>query len=115
MAQPWPWRRRQANPTTRSSFTVVWGSARHTCCTPSGSMSPRIRKGLKFSYVSSEKFTNEFIDGIQNNQLVRFRRRYRQADVLLIDDIQFLSGKERIQEEFFQPSMLCTKLTNRSC
>jgi len=59
------------------------------------------KKGAKVSYVSSEKFTNEFIDGIQNNQLVRFRRRYRQADVLLIDDIQFLSGKERIQEEFF--------------
>ena len=59
------------------------------------------KKGAKVAYVSSEKFTNEFIDAIQNNQLVRFRRRYRQTDVLLIDDIQFLSGKERIQEEFF--------------
>src|SRR6266700_1588833 len=60
------------------------------------------KKGARVTYVSSEKFTNEFIDAIQNNQLVRFRRRYRQTDVLLIDDIQFLSGKERIQEEFFQ-------------
>ena len=59
------------------------------------------RKGARVSYVSSEKFTNEYIDGIQNNQLVRFRKRYRQTDVLLIDDIQFLAGKERIQEEFF--------------
>ncbi len=59
------------------------------------------KKGARVAYVSSEKFTNEFIDAIQNNQLVRFRRRYRQTDVLLIDDIQFLSGKERIQEEFF--------------
>src|SRR5260221_983223 len=59
------------------------------------------RRGARVSYVSSEKFTNEYIDGIQNNQLVRFRKRYRQADVLLIDDIQFLAGKERIQEEFF--------------
>jgi chromosomal replication initiator protein len=59
------------------------------------------KKNARVSYVSSEKFTNEFIDAIQNNQLVRFRRRYRQTDVLLIDDIQFLSGKERIQEEFF--------------
>lgn len=59
------------------------------------------KKGARVAYVSSEKFTNEFIDGIQNNQLVRFRKKYRSTDVLLIDDIQFLSGKERIQEEFF--------------
>ena len=55
----------------------------------------------RVAYLSCEKFTNEFIDGIQNNQLVKFRKRYRLTDVLLIDDIQFLSGKERIQEEFF--------------
>ena len=55
----------------------------------------------RVAYLSCEKFTNEFIDGIQNNQLVKFRKKYRQTDVLLIDDIQFLSGKERIQEEFF--------------
>jgi chromosomal replication initiator protein len=59
------------------------------------------RRGARVAYVSSEKFTNEYIDGIQNNQLVRFRKKYRQTDVLLIDDIQFLAGKERIQEEFF--------------
>ena len=55
----------------------------------------------RVAYLSSEKFTNEYIDGIQNNQLARFRKKYRQTDVLLIDDIQFLAGKERIQEEFF--------------
>ncbi|HAV61056.1 MAG TPA: chromosomal replication initiator protein DnaA, partial [Verrucomicrobiales bacterium] len=59
------------------------------------------KKGARVGYVSSERFTNEFIDAIQNNQLAKFRRRYRQTDVLLIDDIQFLAGKERIQEEFF--------------
>ena len=59
------------------------------------------KKGARVTYVSTEKFTNEFIDAIQNNQLVRFRRKYRQSDVFLIDDIQFLAGKERIQEEFF--------------
>jgi chromosomal replication initiator protein len=59
------------------------------------------RKSARVTYLSSEKFTNEYIDAIQNNQLVRFRRKYRQADVLLIDDVQFLAGKERIQEEFF--------------
>jgi len=61
-----------------------------------------------------EKFTNEYIDGIQNNQLARFRKKYRQTDVLLIDDIQFLAGKERIQEEFFHTSTRCTRATNRS-
>jgi chromosomal replication initiator protein len=53
------------------------------------------------AYLSSEKFTNEYIDAIQSNTVARFRRKYRQTDVLLIDDIQFLAGKERIQEEFF--------------
>ncbi len=59
------------------------------------------KKGARVAYLSSEKFTNDYIDSLQNNQLVRFRRKYRQTDVLLIDDIQFLAGKERIQEEFF--------------
>jgi len=55
----------------------------------------------KVVYLSSEQFTNEFIDAIQNGTLVKFRRKYRSADVLMIDDIQFLGGKERSQEEFF--------------
>ena len=59
------------------------------------------KKGARVAYLSSEKFTNEYIDGIQNNLLAKFRKKYRQTDVLLIDDIQFLAGKERIQEEFF--------------
>ncbi|MCX6903880.1 MAG: chromosomal replication initiator protein DnaA [Verrucomicrobia bacterium] len=59
------------------------------------------KKSPRVTYLSSEKFTNEFIDAIQNNSLAKFRKKYRQTDVLLIDDIQFLAGKERIQEEFF--------------
>ncbi len=55
----------------------------------------------KIAYLSSEKFTNDFIRAIQENTLTRFRQRYRNVDVLLLDDVQFLSGKERIQEEFF--------------
>ncbi len=55
----------------------------------------------RVAYVSCEQFTNDYIEGIQNNQLARFRKKYRQTDVLLIDDVQFLAGKERIQEEFF--------------
>ena len=59
------------------------------------------KKKAKVVYITSEAFTNEFIDAIQNNSLVKFRKRYRQADVLLIDDIQFLADKGRTQEEFF--------------
>ena len=59
------------------------------------------RKNVKVMYLSSEQFINEFIDAIQHSNLVKFRKRYRQADLLLIDDIQFLGGKERSQEEFF--------------
>jgi chromosomal replication initiator protein len=61
----------------------------------------RSKRGAKVAYLRSETFTNEFIQAIQTNSLVKFRKRYRQADVLLIDDIQFLAGKERSQEEFF--------------
>jgi chromosomal replication initiator protein len=55
----------------------------------------------RVAYLSTEKFTNEFIQALQEKNLVKFRQRYRHADVLLLDDIQFLSGKEGIQEEFF--------------
>jgi chromosomal replication initiator protein len=58
-------------------------------------------KPSKVVYLSSEQFTNEFIDAIQHGTLVKFRKKYRNADVLMIDDIQFLAGKERSQEEFF--------------
>jgi len=57
--------------------------------------------GCRIAYVSCERFTNEFIRAIQENTLTKFRSRYRSVDYLLIDDIQFLAGKERIQEEFF--------------
>ncbi len=55
----------------------------------------------KVLYVTSEKFTNELINSIQTNKNVEFRNRYRNVDVLLIDDIQFIAGKESTQEEFF--------------
>ncbi len=58
-------------------------------------------RNTRVMYLSSELFINEFIDAIQHNQLVKFRKRYRQTDLLLIDDIHFLGGKERSQEEFF--------------
>lgn len=52
-------------------------------------------------YLTCEKFINEFIDTVRKGSLERFRKKYRRADILLIDDIQFLGGKERSQEEFF--------------
>ena len=55
----------------------------------------------KVAYLSTEKFTNEFIQALTENALPKFRQRYRSVDVLLLDDVQFLGGKERIQEEFF--------------
>lgn len=55
----------------------------------------------KVVYLSSEKFTNEFINAIRDNKTDRFRNKYRSVDILLIDDIQFLAGKEQTQEEFF--------------
>ncbi len=55
----------------------------------------------RICYISCEEFTNDFIQAVQNSTLTKFRKKYRHADVLLIDDIQFLAGKERMQEEFF--------------
>jgi chromosomal replication initiator protein len=55
----------------------------------------------KIAYVSTEKFTNEFIHAIRENKLTKFRKYYRNVDALLVDDIHFLSGKESTQEEFF--------------
>jgi len=50
------------------------------------------KKNARIAYVTTEKFTNEFIAGLQENQLARFRKKYRQTDLLLIDDVQFLAG-----------------------
>ena len=58
-------------------------------------------KNSKVLYVTSERFTNEFIDALKSASTEKFRQKYRNIDVLLIDDIQFIAGKERLQEEFF--------------
>ena len=58
-------------------------------------------KELKICYMSSEKFTNELIDAIQHHSTANFRQKYRNMDVLVIDDIHFIAGKESTQEEFF--------------
>jgi chromosomal replication initiator protein len=58
-------------------------------------------KVSRVCYITCEQFTNDFIQAIQNSSMTKFRKKYRQVDVLLIDDIQFLAGKERMQDEFF--------------
>ena len=58
-------------------------------------------RSAKILYVTSEKFTNQLINAIKDNKNEIFRNKYRTIDVLLIDDIQFIAGKERVQEEFF--------------
>lgn len=61
----------------------------------------RLRPKSNVIYISAETFANEFIAGLQNHALVAFRQKYRKADILLIDDVHFLAGKEAMQEEFF--------------
>ena len=58
-------------------------------------------KNIKVLYVTSERFTNEFIDALKSASTEKFRQKYRNIDVLLIDDIQFIAGKKQLQEEFF--------------
>jgi len=61
----------------------------------------RANPHAKVAYLTTEKFTNEYVQALKDNAVALFRRRYRNVDVLLLDDVQFLSGKEGIQEEFF--------------
>ncbi|MEJ7647520.1 MAG: chromosomal replication initiator protein DnaA [Nakamurella sp.] len=66
-----------------------------------GLYAEKLFPGIKVRYVSSEEFTNDFINSLRDDRKVAFQRRYRDVDVLLVDDIQFLQGKESTQEEFF--------------
>ena len=66
-----------------------------------GAYAQELKSGLRVRYVSSEEFTNDFINSIRDDKSSSFQRRYRDLDILLVDDIQFLENKERTQEEFF--------------
>ena len=66
-----------------------------------GNYAQRLFPGMRVKYVSTEEFTNDFINSLRDDRKVAFKRSYRDIDVLLVDDIQFIEGKESIQEEFF--------------
>jgi chromosomal replication initiator protein len=66
-----------------------------------GNYAQRLFPGMRVKYVSTEEFTNDFINSLRDDRRASFKRSYRDIDVLLVDDIQFIEGKEGIQEEFF--------------
>ena len=77
------------------------GWARPTCLHAAGNYAQRLFPGMRVKYVSTEEFTNDFINSLRDDRKASFKRSYRDIDVLLVDDIQFIEGKEGIQEEFF--------------
>ena len=66
-----------------------------------------MKKKNKVMFISAERFMYQFVKSIKSNDMVKFKEYFRNTDILLIDDIQFISGKEAMQEEFFIHSMLC--------
>ena len=92
-------RRRSAS--TRCSFTAARAAARPTCCTRSATHSSPHNRGARVVSMSAEKFMVEFIRALKENDTIGFKQRLRNADLLLIDDVQFIAGKDSTQEEFF--------------
>ncbi|WP_375003265.1 chromosomal replication initiator protein DnaA [Gordonia sp. PS3] len=92
------------NPARAYNPMFIWGESglgKTHLLHAAGHYSQRLFPGMRVKYVSTEEFTNDFINSLRDDRRVAFKRRYRDIDMLLIDDIQFLEGKEGIQEEFF--------------
>jgi len=92
----------------RCSCTAAWAWQDAFECTPSGHTIKKRNPAMRLSYVSAEKFTIEVINSLRFDRMISFRDRFHTVDVLLVDDIQFIAGKERTQEEVF--SYLSTPL-----
>src|SRR5699024_2293824 len=92
------------NPARAYNPLFIWGGSglgKTHLLHAAGNYAQLLHKGLRVTYVSSEEFTNDYINSLRDDRQESFKRRYRNLDLLMVDDIQFLEGKESTQEEFF--------------
>ena len=92
------------NPARAYNPLFIWGGSglgKTHLLHAAGNYAQVLHPGLRVKYVSSEEFTNDYINSLRDDRQESFKRRYRNLDILMVDDIQFLEGKESTQEEFF--------------
>ncbi|SDM02594.1 chromosomal replication initiator protein [Corynebacterium mycetoides] len=92
------------NPARAYNPLFIWGGSglgKTHLLHAAGNYAKLLQPNLRISYVSSEEFTNDYINSVRDDRQETFKRRYRNLDILMVDDIQFLEGKEGTQEEFF--------------
>ncbi|AWB83072.1 chromosomal replication initiator protein DnaA [Corynebacterium liangguodongii] len=92
------------NPARAYNPLFIWGGSglgKTHLLHAAGNYAKLLQPNLRISYVSSEEFTNDYINSVRDDRQESFKRRYRNLDILMVDDIQFLEGKEGTQEEFF--------------
>ena len=95
------WPKRRHDRTIRCSSTVGSGLGKTHLMHAIGQYVLRHDRNLKLTYISAERFMNEMINAVRYDRIIDFRERYRTVDVLLVDDVQFIAGKEGTQTEFF--------------